>query len=116
MKRNGINKQAGAIANVVHAADDLGIGVEFTLTAVDAISLVIPDSELTNKKDDLIQTLWQEIVPDQMAAEEGLSIVAAVGSGLAESFDEGVAGIVGGLLHGGLLAGVRARFLEWTEC
>lgn len=85
MKRNGINKQAGAIAGAVHAADDLDIGVEFTLTSVDTISLVIPDSALAEKKDELIQTLWQELVPDQMAAEEGLSIVAAVGSGLAEN-------------------------------
>ena len=86
--KNMLNREKGFIRRALTVLEDNDISVEHVPTGIDTISLVIANSELEGKLDEVLDDLQRTLEPDTMKVYENISLIATVGRGM--SFKPGV--------------------------
>ncbi|HEB30208.1 MAG TPA: aspartate kinase [Spirochaetes bacterium] len=62
-----------------------GISFEHMPSGIDTISLVIPDSQLENKLDNILKEIQSECAPDSIEVNPNMALIATVGRGMART-------------------------------
>ena len=86
--KNMLNREKGFIRRALTVLEDNDISVEHVPTGIDTISLVIANSELEGKLEEVLDDLQRTLEPDTMKVYENISLIATVGRGM--SFKPGV--------------------------
>ena len=78
-----MNAQIGFGRRLLEAIEDLGISFEHMPSGIDTISLVVADSELEGKLDDVLARIQASCEPDSLSVDPNLALIATVGRGMA---------------------------------
>lgn len=78
-----MNAQIGFGRRLLEAIEDLGISFEHMPSGIDTISLVVADSELEGKLDDVLARIQATCEPDSLSVDPNLALIATVGRGMA---------------------------------
>lgn len=77
-----MNIEKGFLRKIFSVLENNSISVEHIPTGIDTISLVIADSELTNKLDKIINEITIACNPDSISVYPNMALVAIVGRGM----------------------------------
>lgn len=78
--KNMMNKEVGFVRRALAVIEDAGISFDHIPTGIDSLSMVIETSELEDKLDDIIGELKLRLRPDDITVEDGIALIAVVGS------------------------------------
>lgn len=78
-----MNAQIGFGRRLLEAIEDLDISFEHMPSGIDTISLVVADSEIDGKLDDLLARIQANCEPDALSVDPNLALIATVGRGMA---------------------------------
>ena len=102
-----MNSEIGFGRRVLSVLEDNGVSFEHLPSGIDTMSLVISDSELDGKLDDILEGLRVEVKPDSLEASREMALIATVGQGM--SYIPGMAAKLFGALAG---AGINIRMID----
>lgn len=77
-----MNSEYGFGRRVLQALEDFDVSFEHLPTGIDTMSVVISDTELSTRKDQIIQRIKQTCQPDTIDIQSGLALIATVGYGM----------------------------------
>ncbi|MRH43181.1 aspartate kinase [Aquibacillus halophilus] len=78
-----MNRELGFGRRLLHILEDECISFEHTPSGIDDLSVIIRESQLTEKKEQkVIQRIKDELDPDMVYVERGLALVMIVGEGM----------------------------------
>lgn len=80
-----LNREVGIVRRILQILEDLHIGFEHMPSGIDDISIILRERQLTRDTEAaLMKRIEEEIQPDHLSIEHGLSVVALVGEGMRE--------------------------------
>lgn len=80
-----LNREVGIVRRILQILEDLQIGFEHMPSGIDDISIILREQQLTRDTEAaLMKRIAEEIQPDHLSIEHGLSVVALVGEGMRE--------------------------------
>lgn len=80
-----LNREVGIVRRILQILEDLHIGFEHMPSGIDDISILLRERQLTRDTEaTLMKRIEEEIQPDHLSIEHGLSVVALVGEGMRE--------------------------------
>lgn len=80
-----LNREVGIVRRILQILEDLDLGFEHMPSGIDDISIILRERQLTREiETKLLQEIEENIQPDQLSIEHGLSVVALVGEGMRE--------------------------------
>jgi aspartate kinase len=77
--KNMMNNEVGFVRKALAVVEDAGVSFDHIPTGIDSLSMVIADSELEDKLDDILESLKVQLKPDDIIVEDGMALVAVVG-------------------------------------
>ena len=77
-----MNSEYGFGRRVLQALEDFDVSFEHLPTGIDTMCVVVADSELSTRKDQIIQRIKQTCQPDTIEIQSGLALIATVGYGM----------------------------------
>ena len=102
-----MNSETGFGRRLLSIFENHGISYEHTPSGIDTMSVVVADSELNDKLDDVIEDIRTEVKPDSLEVYPGMALIATVGRGMA--YKTGMAAkVFTALAH----AGVNIRMID----
>ncbi|MCQ2559004.1 MAG: aspartate kinase [Oscillospiraceae bacterium] len=102
-----MNTEIGYAAHVLKIFADLGLSIEHMPSGIDTMSVVLKESDVLPVRDELLSRLEEELHPNTLTIESGISLIAVVGHGM--SYKPGVAAKVFSSIAN---AGVNIRMLD----
>ena len=92
IEKDRMDAIVGYAEAVMHALASQGIAFHHLPAEIDALDVILTESELKGKEEALMKALSEQANPDRVRTEHGLALFAAVGTGLPEdpSFASGV--------------------------
>ncbi len=102
-----MNAQVGFGRRVLSVLEDHGVSFEHLPSGIDTMSLVVSDSQINGKLDDVLEGLRVEVHPDSVEATPQMALIATVGRGM--SHIPGMAAKLFGALSG---AGINIRMID----
>ncbi len=102
-----MNSEVGFGRRVLSVLEARGVSFEHLPSGIDTMSLVIADSQLNGKLDDVLEDLRAEAKPDSVEATPDMALIATVGRGM--SHIPGMAAKLFGALSG---AGINIRMID----
>lgn len=80
-----MNTEIGFGRRLLSAFESHDISFEHTPTGIDTMGVVVADSQLDGKLDDLLQAIRAECSPDSIEASSKMALIATVGRGMAHT-------------------------------
>ena len=80
-----MNAELGFGRKLLSIVESRGISFEHMPSGIDSISLVISDSELDGKLEDVIDDIKQQLKPDVVDVHPNMALIATVGHGMAKT-------------------------------
>ncbi|MBQ2817130.1 MAG: aspartate kinase [Clostridia bacterium] len=77
-----MNSELGFGRRVLKVLEDHGISFEHLPTGIDTMTVVVADSSIDGKLDDVVTDLYRVCKPDSIEITTGLSLIATVGRGM----------------------------------
>ncbi len=77
-----MNSQIGFGRRVLGVLEDHGVSFEHMPSGIDTMSLVVADSQINGKLDDVLEGLRVEVHPDSIEASPSMALIATVGRGM----------------------------------
>ena len=77
-----MNSQIGFGRRVLSVLEDHGVSFEHLPSGIDTMSLVVADSQINGKMDDVLEGLRVEVHPDSLEASTEVALIATVGRGM----------------------------------
>ena len=77
-----MNSELGFGRRALKVLEDHGVSFEHLPTGIDTMTIVLSDSEIEGKLDDIITGLYRTCNPDGIEVTTGLSLIATVGRGM----------------------------------
>jgi len=78
-----MNSEVGFGRRVLSVLEDHGVSFEHLPSGIDTMSLVVSDSQINGKLDDVLEGLHVEARPDSIEATPRMALIATVGRGMA---------------------------------
>ena len=78
-----MNSEIGFGKRVLEVLADQGISFEHMPSGIDTLSVVIDDSQLEGKLDDVVAAITTAVKPDRLEVDNSLALIATVGRGMA---------------------------------
>ncbi len=107
IEKTMMNAEIGFGRRVLSVLEDNQVSFEHLPSGIDTMSLVISDSQLGDKLDDLLEGLKVEVKPDSLDVMPEMALIATVGRGM--SYIPGMAAKLFGALAG---AGINIRMID----
>ena len=102
-----LNSEKGFCRRVLSVLEDFDISIEHMPTGIDTVSVVVADSEIVNRKSEIIHRIRELCQPDHIDISGGIALIATVGVGMVRS--PGTAAKLFTALH---KAGVNVRMID----
>ncbi len=77
-----MNAELGFGRRVLQALEDFDVSFEHLPTGIDTMSVIIADSELKTRKNELVKRIHELCHPDSIDVTEGIALIATVGHGM----------------------------------
>ena len=107
LEKTMMNSEIGFGRRVLSVLEDNGVSFEHLPSGIDTMSLVVSDSQLNDKLEDILDGLRVEVKPDSLEANSEMALIATVGRGM--SHIPGMAAKLFGALAG---AGINIRMID----
>lgn len=91
-----LNNEVGFVAKLLNIIASRGISFEHIPTGIDTITAVVETEKFKRAKSEILDEIKQELSPDTVIVENGLSLIAVVGVGMV--YKKGISGILFGAL------------------
>ena len=78
-----MNQELGFGRRLLSVLENHGISFEHTPSGIDTMSVVIEDSQLAGKTDQVIEEIQRRCQPDSVEVQPGMALLATVGRGMA---------------------------------
>ena len=82
IEKSMMNSELGFGRRALKVLEDHGVSFEHLPTGIDTMTIVLSDSEIDGKLDDIITGLYRTCNPDGVEVTTGLSLIATVGRGM----------------------------------
>lgn len=82
IEKDMMNAEVGFGRRVLAVLEHEGICFEHLPSGIDTMCVVVATSEISDKKQKLIDTIISEVSPDTVSIEDGLALLAVVGRGM----------------------------------
>ena len=82
MEKDKMNSSVGFAADALGVLRDFGVSVEHMPTGIDTLSLVVEDSMLQGKRQDVMNQLMSHCEPDSLEVHDNMALLAVVGRGM----------------------------------
>ena len=102
-----LNNEIGFCRKVLGVLEDFEISIEHIPTGIDTVSVVVAESEIKDRKSEIIRRIREVCQPSSVEITEGIALIATVGMGMVRS--PGTAARLFGGLH---KAGVNVRMID----
>ena len=102
-----MNSEIGFGRRVLQALEDFGVSFEHLPTGIDTMCVILPDSDLDKRKEQIIERIEENVHPDTIELTGGLALIATVGRGMVRT--QGTAARLFGALA---RAGVNVRMID----
>lgn len=79
-----MNSEIGFGRRVLQAIEDFGVSFEHLPTGIDTMCVILPDSDLINRKEQIIDRIEESCHPDSIELSSGLALIATVGRGMVQ--------------------------------
>lgn len=80
-----LNSEIGFCRKLLGIIESYGISFEHMPSGIDTVSVVIADSELDGKLDDMLNDIQQQFHPDSLEVYPNMALIATVGMGMAKA-------------------------------
>ena len=80
-----MNEEVGFLSKLLKIFENENISVEHCPTGIDTVSVIIKSELIRETKDHIINKIKEELNPDVVVFEDGLSLIAIVGEGMTYS-------------------------------
>ncbi|MDD6042971.1 MAG: aspartate kinase [Eubacteriaceae bacterium] len=80
--KNMMSSERGFLRRILATLEDFDITLEHMPTGIDTVSVVISNSYLDGKLDDLLDAFEKQLSPDTMEVFEDIALIATVGCGM----------------------------------
>ena len=77
-----MNSEIGFGRRVLQAIEDFGVSFEHLPTGIDTMCVILPDDQLSTRKDQIIERIEESCHPDNIELSSGLALIATVGCGM----------------------------------
>jgi len=81
--KTGLSSEHGLLLQIMEVLEKHEINVEFILSGIDAVSLMVSAAEVSNRLYEVLGELQKELKPNSITVTEHIAIVAAVGRRMA---------------------------------
>ncbi|AJA46209.1 aspartokinase [Clostridium pasteurianum DSM 525 = ATCC 6013] len=85
IEKNLMNTELGFCRKLLSILENHGVAFESMPAGIDSVSLVIADSQIKNKLDDIIHDIKRQCKPDSIEILPNMALVATVGQGMSQS-------------------------------
>lgn len=102
-----MNREVGFGRRLLQILEDEAISYEHTPSGIDNMSVILNSSEISGKEELVVERLQEELCPDNISVEHGLSMVMVVGEGM--HYTPGMAAKATGAFHD---AGVNLEMIN----
>lgn len=85
IEKNMMNTELGFCRKLLSILETNGVAFENMPSGIDAVSLVIADSQIDNKLDDIIEEIHRQCKPDSIDVYPNMALIATVGRGMTQS-------------------------------
>lgn len=85
IEKNLMNTELGFCRKLLSILETHGVVFESMPAGIDSVSLVIADSQINNKLDDVIHDIKRQCNPDSIEVLPNMALVATVGQGMSQS-------------------------------
>lgn len=101
IEKNKMNSEIGFGRKVLTAVEKNGLNFEHMPSGIDTLSVVIPDAQISDKLQKLIDDIYTSCAPDSIDVTTGLALIATVGRGMIRQVGI-AANLFSALAHGGV--------------
>ncbi len=77
-----MNSEVGFVRKVLQVFEDHGVSIEHIPSGIDTVSVVVSNTEVEGKLDDILRDIRKFIQPDHMEVIGNLALIATVGRGM----------------------------------
>ena len=81
--RSGMSSQVGEFRRILGVFEKHRVSVAYALTGIDCFSVVIEQAQLAAKRYTILAEMQTDLKPDEIAVDDGIAVVAAVGRKMA---------------------------------
>ena len=82
VEKSNMNTAVGFGAHLLKIIADEGISMEHCPTGIDTFAVVLSESQLLEKQENIVRRIREELTPDSISIDYGLAIIAVVGIGM----------------------------------
>lgn len=82
VEKSMMNVEVGFGAKLLKIFADFGLSFEHCPTGIDTMSVIVGSAEFREKKDEVLQHIREDLQPEFISVESGLTMIAVVGHGL----------------------------------
>ncbi|MDO4961380.1 MAG: aspartate kinase [Eubacteriales bacterium] len=107
VEKSSLKSDAGALAALLKVFADAGIAAEHMPAGVDTAAVIVAEAALEGKQESIVAAIKSAIEPDSVTVEGGLTLVAAVGEGIAYNGEA-----IGSILKALGAAGIKVRMTD----
>ena len=107
IEKSLMNMELGFGRRVLAALEDHGVSFEHMPSGIDTLGIIVADSALNGKLDEVVDQIKADAKPDQIAVDRNIALIANVGRGMART--PGMAARLFGALA---QAGVNIRMID----
>ncbi|MGI6257508.1 MAG: aspartate kinase [Anaerovoracaceae bacterium] len=105
--KNQLSTERGFVRKLAGILEDFGISVEHIPNGIDTISVVMSNSDIDGRIDEVVDEFQRQLQPDTLEVFDNVAMIATVGAGM--SFRPGVSAKLFGALAD---AGVNIRMID----
>ncbi|MEG1606300.1 MAG: aspartate kinase [Clostridia bacterium] len=102
-----MNSEIGFGRRVLQALEDFGVSFEHLPTGIDTMCVILPDADLYQRRDQIIERIEESVHPDSVELSSGLALIATVGRGMVR-----MPGTAARLFSALARAGVNVRMID----
>lgn len=77
-----MNSEIGFGRRVLQALEDFGMSFEHLPTGIDTMCVILPDADLSQKREQILEQIEENCHPDSVEITNGLALIATVGRGM----------------------------------
>jgi len=102
-----MNSEIGFARKVLEVLEENEVSFEHLPSGIDTMGIVVSDSELDGKIDDIVRGITKSVRPDHISVEAGLALIAVVGRGMISA-----KGTAGRVFRAAATKGVNIRMID----
>jgi len=102
-----LNSEKGFCRKVLSVFEDYDISIEHMPTGIDTVSVLVADSELRDRRSEIVRRIKEVVKPDFVEVTSGIALIATVGIGMVKN-----PGTAAKLFNGLHRAGVNVKMID----